>query len=298
MKPSRLERDTMTNELKLAAAPISWGVCETPGWGKQLDPERVLTDMKDLGITHTEFGPAGFLPEDAIERAEFLSERGMTAIGGFYPAVMHRDDHDPLPALREELEAYRAAGAEILVLSLDNGTSSYDDKRELTDEEWALTARRLNEAHELAASYGVRAVVHQHVGTLCESPVAVERLINDTEIELCLDTGHMLAGGNDPLAFVGEHADRVGHVHLKDVDSAQATKVLNGDIAYSDAVADGMYRPLGTGDAQIGAIIRTLREAGYDGWYVMEQDYRILDDSQIEQAVRDVQDSTAFVRSI
>ncbi len=288
----------MASDLKLAAAPISWGVCETPGWGIQLEPDRVLQDMRRLGITHTEFGPAGFLPDDAHERAAFLAAHGMTAIGGFYPIVLHREDHDPLPALTEELKAFQAAGATVLVLSLDTGSASYDEKRELTDAEWALAAERLNTVRELAESYGVRAVVHQHVGTLCESPFAVERLLADTTIELCLDTGHMLAGGNDPAAFAREHADRVGHVHLKDVDASKAQEVLEGRVAYSDAVANGMYRPLGTGDAQIAEIVRTLREAGYTGWFVMEQDYRISDESQVDQALKDVTDSAAFVRSL
>lgn len=288
----------MTTDLKLAAAPISWGVSETPGWGIQLDPDRVLDDMVDLGIHHTEFGPAGFLPEAPEERAAYLTSKGMQAIGGFYPIVLHREDHDPFPALEAELDAFAASGATVLVLSVDTGTASYDDKRELTDEEWALTARRLDEAASRAQARGILAVVHQHVGTLVESPFAVERLVRDTSIGLCLDTGHMLAGGNDPLAFAREHADRVGHVHLKDVDAAKAQQVLDGTIAYSDAVAEGMYRPLGTGDAHIADIVATLREASYAGWFVMEQDYRILKEDQVEQAVRDVTESTAFVRSL
>ncbi len=288
----------MVAPLKLAAAPISWGVSETPGWGIQLDPDRVLQDMLDLDIRYTEFGPAGFLPETADERAAYLNSKGMKAIGGFYPIVLHKEDHDPFPALEEELAAFEASGATVLVLSVDTGTSSYDDKRELTDDEWALTAKRLDEAARRAAAHGVLAVVHQHVGTLVESPFAVQRLVDDTSIGLCLDTGHMLAGGNDPLAFAREHADRVGHVHLKDVDAAKAQKVLDGEIAYSDAVADGMYRPLGTGDAHVAEIVKTLRDSGYDGWFVMEQDYRILTDDQVADAVRDVTDSTAFVRSL
>lgn len=288
----------MTTSLKLAAAPISWGVCEAPDWGIQLDPDRVLSDMQKLGIHDTEFGPAGFLPDDAEERAAFLTRYGMRAIGGFYPIVLHREDHDPFPALTAELDAFKAAGAEVLVLSLDTGGAGYDEKREMTDAEWQLCARRLNEIQSLAESFGVHAVVHQHVGTLCESPLAVNRLITDSTIDLCLDTGHMLAGGNDPLEFARTHADRVGHVHLKDVDAVTARRVLNGEVAYSDAVAAGMYRPLGTGDAKIADIVRTLLDAGYSDWFVMEQDYRISSESQVEQALQDAADSAAFVRSI
>ena len=74
---------------KIAGAPISWGVCEVPGWGYQLSPGRVLTEMQQVGLSATEFGPDGFLPADPVAMAEFLASRHLTAVGGFTPVVLH-----------------------------------------------------------------------------------------------------------------------------------------------------------------------------------------------------------------
>jgi inosose dehydratase len=73
---------------RVAGAPISWGVCEVPGWGHQLDAGGVLTQMRELGLAATEFGPDGFLPADPQAMAGVLAEHHLTAVGGFVPVVM------------------------------------------------------------------------------------------------------------------------------------------------------------------------------------------------------------------
>lgn len=70
--------------IRLAGAPISWGVCEVEGWGHQLDPpDRVLTEMRGAGLAATELGPDGFLPSDPHELTNTLARYDMTAVGGF-----------------------------------------------------------------------------------------------------------------------------------------------------------------------------------------------------------------------
>lgn len=85
---------------RIAAAPISWGVIEVPNWGVQLDRERVLSEMTGLGVSATEFGPEGFLPDSPTERARVLADAGLQAVGGFFPVVLHDAAQDPLPAIR------------------------------------------------------------------------------------------------------------------------------------------------------------------------------------------------------
>ena len=93
---------------KIAGAPISWGVCEVPGWGYQLSPERVLTEMQQVGLAATEFGPDGFLPADPAVMAEVLASRHLTAVGGFTPVVLHEAGHDPVPGIDRLLDSYDA----------------------------------------------------------------------------------------------------------------------------------------------------------------------------------------------
>jgi inosose dehydratase len=84
---------------RLAAAPISWGVCEVPGWGWQMDSGTVLAQMREVGVRATEFGPDGFLPADPQAKAAVLHDAGLQAVGGFVPVILHDPAHDPMPGV-------------------------------------------------------------------------------------------------------------------------------------------------------------------------------------------------------
>lgn len=281
---------------RIASAPISWGVIEVPGWGLQLDRERVLSEMVGLGIEATEFGPEGFLPDAPAERAEALASAGLRAVGGFFPVVLHRSDEDPLPVIERELEAYVAAGAGTMVLSAVTGEDGYDRAADLGEEEWATLLANLDRALDAAAAVGVVATLHPHLGTVVESPRAVERVVAGSRIGLCLDTGHYTLGGGDPVAFVRQHADRIVHAHLKDVSLDVAARVRGGGIDYREGVRQGMYRALGAGDARIGEIVEALRDAGYGGWYVLEQDTVVESEEDARRALENARRSVAFIR--
>lgn len=266
---------------KIAGAPISWGVCEVPGWGHQMSPQRVLQEMVDLGLVATEFGPLGFLPVEPADRAKSLATLNMHAVGGFFPVILHREDVDPMDIVIPELEAYTEAGADTLVLAADSGLDGYDVKRpELDDAQWNLVFRNLNRISDYAASKGIKAVLHPHVGTIIETREDVMRVVEGSTVAFCLDTGHMFIGGTDPVWFSAQHAARVAHSHLKDVDAAKAERVRNGEVTYYDGVVGGMYKPLGQGDVGIGEIVRNLLQSGYQGWFVLEQDLVITEEPE------------------
>jgi inosose dehydratase len=258
--------------MRLAGAPISWGVCEIPGWGVQLPPSRVLAEMRELGLAATEFGPDGFLPADPAAKAAVLAAAGLAAVGGFVPVVLHYPDHDPLSDVDAALDGFVAAGADTLVLAAATGADDYDSRPELDDAGWKRLLANLDRLAGTARSRGVTATLHPHVGTMVERADEVYRVLDGSEIALCLDTGHLLIGGTDPARLATQAADRIAHVHLKDVDAGRAARVRAGEIGYRAAVADGMYRPLGAGDVDIAGITATLSAAEYGGWYVLEQD--------------------------
>jgi inosose dehydratase len=283
---------------RVAGAPISWGVCEVPGWGHQLEPARVLTEMRDVGLVATEFGPEGFLPVDPVARAATLADHGLAAVGGFVPVLLHDPDHDPLPGVDAELDAFLAAGADVLVLAAASGSDGYDSRPELDDSDWTRLLGNLDRLAAHAADRGVRACLHPHVGTMVETADDVRRVLEGSGVPLCLDTGHLLVGGSDPVALAAEATDRVAHTHLKDVDRSWARKVQSGETTYTAAVAAGMFRPLGQGDVDIAAIVTTLEAAGYRGWYVMEQDTVLGSDAEGGRALDDVRAGVDFLRSL
>src|ERR1700741_774866 len=96
---------------RIAGAPISWGVCEVPGWGYQLPPDTVLRQMRELGLAATEFGPDGFLPDEPGVRATPRAAYGLRAVGQFLPVALHQPGHDPLPDVERAMDGLVAANA-------------------------------------------------------------------------------------------------------------------------------------------------------------------------------------------
>jgi inosose dehydratase len=256
--------------VRIAGAPISWGVCEVPGWGYQMAPDRVLAEMHDAGLVATEFGPYGFLPAGPAERSALLRSYGLDAVGGFVPVVLHDPAHDPLPDVRRAFAGF--GDARTLVLAAATGRDGYDERPALTGEGWRTLLDNLDRVVAHATDVGLVATLHPHVGTVVEGPEEVDRVLAGSRISLCLDTGHLLIGGTDPLALARAAAARVAHVHLKDVDAELAGRVRAGATTYTEAVRQGIYRPLGGGDIDLRGIVAALSAAGYDGWYVLEQD--------------------------
>ena len=257
---------------RIAGAPISWGVCEVPGWGWQYDAETVLAEMRAVGLAATEFGPDGFLPDDPSDKAKTLADAGLRAVGGFVPVVLHDPSYDPAPEVAAALEGFVAAGAGTLVLAAATGQDGYDDRPVLDTAGWNTLLANLDKLSALAASRGVLATVHPHVGTMVENTADVAQVLQGSSIGLTLDTGHLLIGGVDPVALAVDHTARIRHTHLKDVDAAMAAQVRTGEVTYYDAVRAGMYRPLGLGDADIAGVVAALEGNEYQGWYVLEQD--------------------------
>jgi inosose dehydratase len=284
--------------MKIAGAPISWGVCEVPGWGYQLTPERVLAEMRDVGMSATELGPEGFLPSDPAELTELLSSFGLRCVGQFAPVLLHDRDHDPLPDIAAPLDALVACGADVLVLAAATGAGGYDARPALDDGQWATLLANLDRLADAAADRGVLAVLHPHVGTMVENRDEVERVLKGSAIRLCLDTGHLLIGGTDPLQLAREVPDRIAHAHLKDVDASLAADVQAGKLTYTEAVRHGMYTPLGAGDVDIAGIVTALRSNGFDGWFVMEQDTILDGEPNDEGPLRDVRASVTFMQNV
>ncbi len=283
---------------KVAGAPISWGVCEVPGWGYQLTPQRVLAEMRDAGLAATELGPTGFLPSDPDELSALLQSYGLRCVGTFAPVLLHDAGHDPLPDIAGPLAAVVASGADVLVLAAATGTDGYDSRPTLDDDQWATMLGNLDRLAAAAAEKGVLAVLHPHVGTMVQTRSDVDRVLAGAQVKLCLDTGHLVIGGTDPLQLAREVPGRIAHAHLKDVDAGLAARVRAGELTYTEAVRQGMCTPLGGGNVDITGIVTALRGNGFDGWFVIEQDTILDGEPTGEGPVRDIATSVAYMRDI
>jgi inosose dehydratase len=266
-----------------------------------LDSSTVLGEMSELGLAATELGPPGYLPEDPAELGALLTAHKLRLVGGFLAVVLHDAEQrwSTMDDVAEVAELLASVGAEVLVLAAATGLDGYDQRPVLTDAQWQALVETAARIRDVAAQHGIRTVLHPHVGTHVETKAEVERFLADSDLPLCLDTGHLLIGGTDPVELASRYPDRVGHVHLKDVRAAIAEVVRAGQISYTHAVGAGMYVPLGDGDVDVPALVRVLNDAGYTGWYVLEQDTALSGDSPAgdDRPRRDVARSIAHLNA-
>jgi inosose dehydratase len=285
---------------RVAAAPISWGVCEVPGWGLQLPPERVLPEIAALGFEATELGPIGWLPLEPVALQAQLDRYGLRLVGGFVPLVLHERDLGPTRTEAERTaRVLAAADAEMFVAAvvMDAGWAMPGP---LDDAAWRRLTDHLAEIQELVAETGLQLVLHPHAGTLVEGEEEIERVLAATQVPLCLDTGHLSIAGVDPVEFTRRHVERIAHVHLKDVDFGLAERFRSGELTLVEATQKGLFRPLGQGDAAISEVVELLERKGYERWLVLEQDTAITGEEPPVGSgpVLDVQASVAYLNEL
>ena len=286
---------------RLAGAPISWGVCEVPGWGRQLPARQVLAEMRSLGLRATEAGAEGYLPADDAELEALLAEFELGLVGGFVPVVLHDRGARAATDARVDREAGRFArcGGSVLVSAVVVD-DAWSPRVPLADDDWRRIFEGFRRLDEICAAHGVAHVVHPHVGTLVETREDIVRVVEGCVVRLCLDTGHLAIGGFDSEALACEAPGRVGHVHLKDVREDIAAELRAGRTSLRDATQRGLFAPLGDGEAPVGAVVGALADAGYDGWYVLEQDAVVGPgaDDDAGAPTRDARRSIEYLRTV
>ncbi len=290
----------MNRRLKLAGAPITWGISEVPGWGEQLDREKVISEIRSAGLTATELGPRGFLPEDPAEVKSLLQRHGLSLVAGFVPAVLHKIDilASELRKVEASARTLAGAGAQILVLAAETGATGYESSARLSETEWQTLAEGVSAVQNIGERYGLKVTLHPHYGTVIENAEQILRVLAQTDVKLCLDTGHLMVAGADPVAITRAANSRIAHVHLKDVDAKLAGRVQRGEIGYRDAVRDGLYKPLGDGDVDLRTVMGMLASANYSGWFVLEQDLVIENGRNGSTPFENVTRSVRFMESL
>jgi inosose dehydratase len=257
---------------KLAGAPISWGVCEVPGWGNMLPPERVLADMASLGLSATEMGPVGYLPPDIEQVRALLATYRLGLVGAFVPLVLHEPSLGQARAVLDDvMPLMTALDGEVLVAAAVTD-ADWSPRVSLDTAAWRRLRDNFATLSALVAESGLRLALHPHVGTVVETGEDIEAVLAHGELDWCLDTGHLAIGGVDPVDFAEAHAERIVHVHLKDVDMKLAERVRPGELSLVEATRQGLFRPLGDGDASIDEVVEQLDRHGYERWLVLEQD--------------------------
>jgi inosose dehydratase len=285
---------------RIAGAPISWGVDGSPGWGHLMNRDRVLREMVDVGLSATELGPDGYLPTDPDELGEYLADFGLHVVGGFVPALLYRPDRidNELEYVVRATRQLAGAGSRVLVLGASSHHDGYDTQVDMDDDEWRIFLENLRRLQDVVGEQGLTTALHPHWGMAIESGAHVERLLESSDVGLCLDTGHLYLAGANPVDVATLASGRIHHVHLKDVDGAFADKVRSGDMAFRQAVIDGMFVPLGSGGVDIAGVVAALEGAGYRGWYVLEQDRSLTGEPESDGPQADADASFRYLQRL
>lgn len=286
---------------RITAAPISWGVCEVPGWGMQLPANRVLSEMQQLGLSATELGPTGYLPTDPQELSHTLSTYGLRLTGGFNPLPLANPDlaHSTLEMVRKDSKLLANAGATDYVGCVVSDLQDWA-RPTLTTEDWKHILKMIDQVSEIVAAEGLNHLLHPHVNSLIETAEEVQFVLDNNQAMWVLDTGHLQIGGFNPSHFVAQYSNRIGLVHLKDLNMGVAQQLNAKNLTLMEAVQAGLFVPLGQGDINIANIVRQLESHGYQHWYVIEQDFAITNGEppEGEGPIRDVRKSVAFLQSL
>jgi inosose dehydratase len=275
--------------LALGTCPDSWGVwyADDP---RQTPWDRFLDEVAEVGYEWLELGPYGYLPTDPARLADEVGRRGLRVAGGTMHGAsgLHRPADWPgiLAATRRVAGLTAAVGAEHLVFVpvpgyRDDETGAFLEPAELDPGEWTTMTRAVNELGKVVAEdYGLRLQFHPHADSHVETQPQTERFLDDTDpryVSLCLDTGHLAYRHADNAAIIRGYPDRIGYVHIKQMDPAVVAVADRDGLAFGQAVALGASCEPPHGEPDVGEVTAALRELQTDLFVVVEQDMYPVD---------------------
>jgi inosose dehydratase len=267
----------------IGTVPILWHHVDTDLPAAPTDPLWVLDEIARLGYEGTQLD-AG-LPEGEALRAT-LAERDLrlAEVYAALPATSTGLGAEALAIGRERLQLLIDGDGDVLCVALDGsvdrdrwaGRADDDRTPRLNDGAWRELADVLETLADETIAAGRRLAFHPHAATYIETPREVDRLVGETDpgrVGICLDVGHCIVGGGDPVAVLERLGDRVTHVHLKDVDPAIHAQLADGRIdGLGGATDERIFTELGVGSLDLSGVLRVLAARDYHGWLMVEQD--------------------------
>jgi inosose dehydratase len=279
--------------IRIGNAPCSWGVVKGVDGQESLSWLQVLDDMETAGYAGTELGDWGFMPNDPALIKRELASRGLALVGAFTPVrLWDAGCHSAAEAtalrtallLAEITRGTPEEGQPFVILADDPGAGSHrvrnagriTDEDGLSDAQWeALVEGTERMARAIRDETRLRTAFHHHCGTFVETPEETARLLDSTPADLlglCLDTGHYVYGGGDPLDLLRRYRGRVWHVHFKDCDAPTTALAKAEEWDYITAIRNGIFCGIGEGAVDHEAVFDELASSAYEGWIVVENE--------------------------
>jgi inosose dehydratase len=298
--------------IAVANAPVSYGAFElTVGSDPDVpDGQSVLSQVAAAGYAGIDLGPVGYLGR-GDELGEALA-RHRLGLAGAYVELPYSDPDalvGALPELDAVLDTFDVVrsylpGPPPRPTLADSGSkrramlparSVRDQSLGFDADGWKRFAAGLARVIARCRDRGYEPTFHPETGTYVEAPWEIERVLEVSDIGLCLETGHMLLGGGDPVAMLRDLGDRVNHVHLKDARLAVMDKIVADQAPVTEIWTREAFCALGGGDLDVDSVLAGLRKISFGGWLVVEQDILPRSAGRFAQAAQEQRHNRAFL---
>jgi inosose dehydratase len=264
--------------INLGICPIGWTNDDLPELGAENTFQQAVSEMALAGFTGTEIGNK--YPKDPDELKTYLEPRGMRIASAWFSAFLTTKPFEETEKMFvKHRDFLHAMGAKVIVVS-EQGHSIqgldkpiYDEKPVFTDAEWQLLTEGLEKLGDLAHEKGMTIVYHHHMGTGVQTTAEIDRLMSETQadkVSLLFDTGHLVFSGEDPLAVYHKYADRIKHIHLKDIRQERMEDVRKEKKSFLTGVKEGVFTVPGDGMIDFNPIWAAINDSGYEGWMMVE----------------------------
>ncbi len=264
--------------IRLSIAPDSWGVW-FPEHHLQPSPDRCLSEMAEAGFEGVELGPWGYFPTDLEQLRGALHERSLSLVAGTIGANFLDESSvaeacatiDDIAKLMLNFpEAKYVVLLPAMYTDLETGQPVMEAT--LSDADRDRYLANVQRLADHCASFGLEGVFHPHVDSHVETEEQIEHLLANTNVNLCLDLGHHVYGGGEPVAFYRKHAERIPYMHIKDCDLSIKKKMDLEGWSFAKAVVEGIMTVPGKGAVNLSELHEALVAQGYSGWVTVEQD--------------------------
>jgi inosose dehydratase len=272
--------------IRFGVSPIAWVNDDMPELGGETPLDTILADARDIGFEGVELG--GKFPREAATLKPLLGGYGLDLVGGWFSGALLVQDVDAeIAAAADHLRLLKDMGSTVFVHAETSNaihgqrSTPLSKTPRLDAAGWRLFGDRLTRFADYISGEGLRFAYHHHLGTVVERPEDLAAVIAATGavVGFTVDTGHAALGGNDPVALIRAHPERVAHVHCKDVRAQVFAGVQAEGRSFLDGVLAGMFTVPGDGGLDYAAVMKALAEIGYSGWIVVEaeQDPAVAD---------------------
>ncbi|HKF86643.1 MAG TPA: sugar phosphate isomerase/epimerase [Propionibacteriaceae bacterium] len=267
--------------IRIGTAPDSWGVW-FPSDPAQLPAEQFLREVVDAGYRWIELGPYGYLPTDPAQLQDQLDAHDLKVLAGTVFEHLHRPDSwdDVWTQVTDVAALTSAVGGKHLVVIPDtwrhHKTGEELEDRELTPEQWVQLTEGMNElGRRILDEYGLAVQFHSHADSHVGYQPEIERFLQATDprwVNLCFDTGHIAYYGGDCLELIKTYPDRIGYLHLKQVNPIVVDHVLDKDLSFAEAVQMGAMIEPPLGVPEMGPLLDAVAGLGCDVDAIIEHD--------------------------